>query len=132
MAEALVNHFRDQWQAISAGTQPTGYIHPYAIAALKDIGIEVLSPPARSKSVDEFRNVAFDLVVTVCDDAAENCPVWLGSGKREHVSFPDPAKVIGAEDQMMGAFCSLRDDMMRRIMQVLDQEEWLGRHERIH
>lgn len=133
MAEALVNYFRgDGWQAVSAGTQPAGYIHPNAIAALRDIGIEILSPSARSKSVDEFREVAFDLVVTVCDDAAENCPVWLGQGKRVHVSFPDPAKSDGDDMQVLAAFRTLRDDMMRRIMQVLDQEEQPGRHERIH
>lgn len=133
MAEALVNYFRgDGWQAVSAGTQPAGYIHPNAIAALRDIGIEVLSPSARSKSVDEFREVAFDLVVTVCDDAAESCPVWLGQGKRVHVSFPDPAKSDGDDMQVLAAFRTLRDDMMRRIMPVLDQEEQPGRHERIH
>lgn len=133
MAEALVNHFRGEgWQAFSAGTQPAGYIHPNAIAALRDIGIELLSPPARSKSVDEFRDVAFDLVVTVCDDAAENCPVWLGQGKRVHISFPDPAKSDGDDMQVLAAFRRVRDDMMRRIMQVLDEEEWLAAHQRIH
>ena len=119
MAEALVNHFRDQWQAISAGTQPTGYIHPYAIAALKDIGIEVLSPPARSKSVDEFRNVAFDLVVTVCDDDAENCPVWLGKGNRVHLGFPDPAKAHGSEEEVLAFFRAVRDDMLQKIPALL-------------
>ena len=75
-----------EWEAVSAGTQPTGAgVHPAAIRALQEIGI---AHTGRSKSADEFRGVPFDLVVTVCDDAAENCPVWLGQGRRAHLSFP--------------------------------------------
>ncbi len=76
MAEALVNHSRgDQWEAFSAGTHPTGYVHPDAINALAEIGID--ASRARSKSIDEFRGKPFDAVITVCDDAAEECLVWL-------------------------------------------------------
>lgn len=118
MAEALVNHFRGNgWQAFSAGTQPAGYIHPNAIAALKDIGIELLSPPARSKSVDEFRDVDFDLVVTVCDDAAEECPVWLEKGQRVHIGFADPAR--GTIDD----FRAVRDKMRQQLIEFLDSFE---------
>jgi arsenate reductase len=91
MAAALVNHLRgEEWQAFSAGTHPTGYIHPHAIAAMREIGMDISA--ARSKAVEEFRDGAFDLVVTVCDDAAAECPVWLGQGKRAHMGFPDPAR----------------------------------------
>ncbi len=93
IAEAIVNaRLGDVWEAYSAGTQPAGYVHPLALLALREIGIE---HDGRSKSADEFRTVPFDLVVTVCDDAAENCPVWLGQGRRVHLGFPDPAKAIG-------------------------------------
>lgn len=113
MAEALVNHFRGkQWQAISAGTHPTGYVHPLAIEALKEIGIDWSS--ARSKSADEFRNRAIDWVVTVCDSAAEECPLWLGQGKRTHLGFPDPAK--GTLDD----FRRVRDTMQKKILAWLD------------
>ena len=89
LAEAIVNaRLGDQWQAWSAGTVPAGYVHPPAIAALEEIGIR---HEGRSKLADEFRDVAFDLVVTVCDSAAEECPLWLGSGMKVHHSFPDPA-----------------------------------------
>jgi protein-tyrosine-phosphatase len=67
---------------------------PYALRALAEIGIVHQS---RSKHINEFRHVPFDLVVTVCDSAAEECPVWLGQGKRAHLGFPDPAKVAGTE-----------------------------------
>ena len=108
MAEAVVNHFiGDQWQAFSAGTQPAGYVHPMAIQALAEIGIQ---HAGESKSVDRFRGETFDAVITVCDDAAENCPVWLGKGKRAHIGFPDPAKVKGSDAEKMSAFRQVRDD----------------------
>lgn len=72
-----------------------------------------------SKSVDQFRGIGFDLVVTVCDDAAENCPVWLGKGKRVHLGFPDPAKAVGDEEQVMAVFRSVRDDMISRVNNLL-------------
>jgi arsenate reductase len=89
MAEAIVN-FRlgEKWEAVSAGTKPAGYVHPMALAVLTEIGIQ---HTGRSKSVEEFQGSKFDLVVTVCDLAAEECPVWLGKGKHLHHSFPDPA-----------------------------------------
>ena len=69
MAEGLVNHFLgDAWQAVSAGTQPSGYIHPLAIAAMAELGIDISQ--GRSKNAAEFRALPLDLVITVCDDAA--------------------------------------------------------------
>ncbi len=120
MAEAIVNsRLGDAWEAVSAGTVPAGHVHPNALRALAEIGIE---HHGRSKSADEFRDVPFDLVVTVCDDAAENCPVWLGPGQRAHLSFTDPAKITGSEEQVMAAFRSVRDDIARRIPALL--QEW--------
>lgn len=79
MAEAIVNaRLGSQWEAVSAGTKPAGYIHPKALEALSEIGIK---HDGSSKRADEFRGTEFDLVVTVCDSAAEECPVWLGKGK---------------------------------------------------
>ena len=71
MAEGLVNHFLGvTWEAHSAGTQPSGYVHPMAVQAMAELGIDLSS--SRSKSTDEFRDVVFDRVVTVCDHAAKN------------------------------------------------------------
>src|SRR4030042_2306061 len=79
MAEAIVNYrLGERWEAFSAGTKPTGTVHPKALAALAEIGIQ---HTGHSKHADEFRDVDFDLVVTLCEDAAENCPLWLGKGK---------------------------------------------------
>ena len=102
MAEAIVNaRLGDSWRAVSAGTKPAGYVHPRALAALAELGIK---HAGRSKLAEEFRGTDFDLVVTVCDSAAEECPVWLGKGKRTHHSFPDPAKAEGTEAEVMQVF----------------------------
>jgi arsenate reductase len=121
MAEAIVNaRFGDEWQAVSAGTKPAGYTHPKALAALEEIGIQ---HEGRSKLPDEFREVDFDLVVTVCDSAAEDCPVWLpapgpqgagGRGKKVHHSFFDPAKTDDMED-----FRRVRDEIAREMENIL-------------
>ncbi len=117
MAEAVVNHFKgNQWQAFSAGIQPSGYVHPLAIKALEEIGIH---HHGESKSVDHFRAMDFDVVITVCDDAAENCPVWLGKGKRVHIGFPDPAKAEGNADEKMDVFRQVRDAIQSQILTYL-------------
>ena len=114
MAEAIVNaRLGDAWEAVSAGTKPAGFVHPKAVAALAEIGIQ---HEGRSKMADEFRDVPFDLVVTVCDSAAEECPVWLGKGKRTHHSFPDPALTDNMDD-----FRKVRDDIELEITQLLKQ-----------
>ena len=113
LAEAIVNAQPELGrQAFSAGTKPAGYIHPMALRALDEIGIQ---HRGRSKSVDELRDTAFDLVVIVCDSAAEECPLWLGRGKRVHLGFPDPAKATGSEDEVMAVFREVRDDIARKI-----------------
>jgi arsenate reductase len=112
MAEAIVNaRLGAEWEAVSAGTKPAGYVHPKALAALAEIGIE---HSGRSKLADEFKGVAFDVVIIVCDSAAEECPVWLGKGKRVHHSFPDPAKTDDLND-----FRAVRDDIARVIPALL-------------
>jgi arsenate reductase len=119
MAEAIVNaRLSETWEAVSAGTRPAGYVHPKVLAALAEIGIQ---HTGRSKRADEFQGVDFDLVVTVCDSAAEECPVWLGKGKRVHHSFPDPAKAEGTDEEVMNAFRAVRDDMEREMVKLLSQ-----------
>ncbi len=119
MAEAIVNaRLSERWEAYSAGTRPTGYIHPRALAALSEIGIQ---HSGRSKLADEFREVAFDVVVTVCDSAAEDCPLWLGPGKRIHNSFPDPARASGTEAEVQRAFREVRDAIAVDIPALLEQ-----------
>lgn len=113
LAEAIVNaQLGDQWQAISAGTKPAGYVHPKALQVLAEIGI---THAGTSKSVDTFKDRSFDLVVTVCDSAAEDCPLWLGKGKRVHCGFPDPALTDDIDD-----FRKVRDDIAQQIPELLN------------
>ena len=117
MAEAIVNHFLpDQWQAFSAGTQPSGYVHPFALKVLEEIGI---LHTGESKSTDIFRGKNFDVVITVCDDAAENCPVWLGKGNRVHIGFADPAQTEGNDIEKLAVFRRVRDEIGSRILDYL-------------
>lgn len=125
MAEGLVDHFLgERWEAFSAGTKPSGYVHPLAIEAMAELGIDVSDQ--RSKSVDEFRDAAFDVVITVCDDAAENCPLWLGSGNVHHIGFPDPADATGSEAERMEVFCEVRDGLRREVLGYLREKDGAG------
>jgi arsenate reductase (thioredoxin) len=119
MAEAIVNQRVEGWQAFSAGTKPAGYVHPKALQVLEEVG---LPHSGRSKHPDELREVSFDLVVTVCDSAAEECPVWLGQGKRLHSSFSDPAKAEGSEEQVLAEFRRVRDEIMEKIPGLLREQ----------
>jgi arsenate reductase len=121
MGEALVNHFLgERWQAFSAGTRPSGSVHPMAVKALAELGI---MHQGWSKSVGAFSGQPFDVVITVCDDAAENCPIWTGQGRRAHLGFPDPAQAVGSEEEVMNVFRSVQDDMRQRIIPYLETFE---------
>jgi arsenate reductase (thioredoxin) len=121
MAEALVNaRLSPVWRAFSAGTEPAGYVHPKALQVLGEIGI---IHQGVSKSAEKYRELDFDMVVTVCDDAAENCPVWLGKGARVHLGFPDPAKVTGTEEEQLAAFRSVRDAIAEQIPELLAKQD---------
>ena len=104
MAEALINNLgRGKYEAFSAGSFPAGYVHPKSIETIKRHGFDPGSP--YSKSWDEFTGQQFDLVITVCDQAAgESCPLFLGSPKKLHWSTPDPAKATGTEPEIDAAF----------------------------
>ena len=124
MAEAIVNsRWGDDWHAVSAGTEPAGYVHDHALRALAEIGID---HRGHSKSADEFRGRPFDLVITVCDDAAQNCPFWPGQGRQVHFGLPDPAAATGTEDEVLGAFRAVRDRLLNELPDLLSQEEATG------
>ncbi len=112
IAEAIVNsRLGEKWEAVSAGTKPAGSVHPKALAALAEIGIQ---HEGRSKPVDDFRGMDFDLVVTLCASAVEECPIWLGKGKRVHHSYPDPSRTDNMND-----FRKVRDAMEHEIISLL-------------
>ena len=112
MAEGLARAFHgDEIDAVSAGSRPAGFVHPNAIRALAEIGIDING--AESKPADLFTNDSFDVVVTVCDSAAKDCPSWPGAKRIEHWSIEDPSW-IGYD-----AFVSTRDDLARRIEELV-------------
>jgi arsenate reductase len=118
MAEGLINHYlADQWQAFSAGTRPSGYVHPLAIKAMRELDIDISD--GLSKHPDELRDILFDVVITVCDNAAEDCPVWLGQGVVKHISFPDPADASGTEEEQLVVFRTVRDDIRQQVSAYL-------------
>jgi arsenate reductase (thioredoxin) len=122
MAEGLINHLlEDEWEAYSAGIQPSGRVHPLAIAALADLGIDISGH--RTKSTEEFRGQDFDVVITVCDHAAKNCPTWLGKGKQVHIGFADPAAAEGSEADKLTIFREVRDGIRQEVLGFLERWE---------
>ena len=120
MAEGLLRHMGgDRFEVFSAGTKP-GLVRPEAIAVLAELGIDISQH--RSKSVDEFLGQPLDLVITVCDNAKESCPVFPAQVRRLHWPFPDPAHIEGTEDERRAAFRAVRDQIEARIRQFLDAE----------
>ncbi|GAB5415398.1 MAG: hypothetical protein Cons2KO_30010 [Congregibacter sp.] len=104
MAEGIINHLGNgRYHAVSAGSHPTGQVHPRSLETLRRHGMSLEHP--RSKSWDEFVDQPFDLVITVCDQAAsESCPVFLGKCRRLHWSTPDPANAAGSDEDIDRAF----------------------------
>ncbi len=113
MMEGLLKHIcRDKYKIFSAGTKPS-IVRPEAIKVLREIGIDISNN--RSKSVDEFVNQEIDYVLTVCDNAKENCPYFPAKTKLIHHSFADPAAIEGDEDTRLAAFRQVRDEIKKYL-----------------
>jgi arsenate reductase len=119
MAEGLINaRLGDQFMAYSAGTAPSGYVHPKAMAVMGELGIDLSQN--ESKSTDLFKGQYFDHVITVCDSAKETCPVWLGNaGQKSHIGFDDPAEATGTDEEVTAVFRQVRDQIADQILSFL-------------
>jgi arsenate reductase len=119
MAEALINDLgQGRFRAWSAGSFPTGYVHPRSLNTLRRHGIDPGEP--HSKSWNEFAKMPFDLVITVCDQAAgESCPIFPGQPTKLHWSTPDPAKVLGDEATAQAAFDQVLLFLKERVEKLL-------------
>ena len=118
MAEGFLHHLAgDRFEVASAGTEATR-VHPLAIRAMQEVGIDIRAH--RSKTVDSLLGDPWDYVITVCDSANERCPLFPGRTTRLHWSFEDPSQASGSEDQRVGAFCRVRDQIHARI------SDWLA------
>lgn len=117
MAEALLNHLgKGRYQAVSAGAKPAGAVYPFTIRTLEEVGLP--AQDLRSKSLDEFKNVPIDLVITVCENAKESCPIWPGP-IHIHWNLEDPAGAEGSDDEKMKFFRKVYTEIERNIHSLL-------------
>lgn len=113
MAEGLLCHLAgDRFDAYSAGTEATR-VRPLAIRAMAELGIDISGH--ESKTLDRYLGESFDAVITVCDQANEACPVFLGAKARLHWSFPDPSQATGTEEEQLTVYRAVRDAIQARI-----------------
>lgn len=121
MAEGFLRSFDQGLEVYSAGTRPADRVHPAAVLAMAEAGIDIAG--ARPKSVDQFLGQPFDFVITVCDHANQTCPVFAGQVRRRvHIGFDDPAAVQGSEGEVMAAFRRIRDQIRERLRQFYQDE----------
>jgi len=113
IAEGLLRSLAaDRFDAFSAGTEAT-HIRPLAIKAMNEIGIDISGQ--QSKTLNRYLNEPFDVVITVCDTAAEACPIFPGSVQRRHWSFEDPSKATGSREEQLAVYRRIRDEIRTRI-----------------
>jgi arsenate reductase len=119
MAEGLINHdLAGRVRAFSGGVRPSR-VNPRAIQVMAELGIDISRH--RSKSVDDLGGEQFDLVITVCDQAREECPFFPGGTEKIHVGFPDPAKATGTEADIMAAFRQVRDAIREKLVPLVEE-----------
>jgi arsenate reductase len=119
MAEGLLRHDGGpQFEVLSAGTRPS-QVRPEAVKVMSEAGIDITAQ--RSKSVDEFAGQEFDYVITVCDSAREQCPIFPGKTRRIHWSFDDPASIEGDEDARLAVFRRVRNEIRERLRDFISK-----------
>jgi arsenate reductase len=110
MAEGFLKSFNDCIEVHSAGTAPSAQVHPLAIKAMAEVGVDISKN--QPKNVDQFLSTSFDYVITVCAGANDNCPVFIGKvNSRWHIGFDDPAEAKGTEKEIMAVFRRVRDEI---------------------
>jgi arsenate reductase len=115
MAEGWINRvLGHQWEARSAGTAPASRVHPLAIRAMAEVGIDIAG--GKPEHVGVYLDQPWDLVVTVCDSAKETCPVFPRPVRKIHVSFDDPAAAEGTEEERIAVFRRVRDEIRDRLL----------------
>jgi len=110
MAEGFLKSFDDELEVFSAGTKPAERVNPFAVAVMKELGIDISSNTP--EHVDKYISQSFDYVITVCDNAKETCPIFIGKvGKQLHIGFEDPADATGTEKEILSEFRRIRDEI---------------------
>jgi len=114
MAEGFLKSFDSNLEAYSAGTNPSSRVHPKAIQVMKEAGIDI--GKNFPKNVEQFLNESFDYVITVCDNAKETCPVFVGKvTNRLHMGFEDPAEATGTEQEILSVFRKVRNEIKKEF-----------------
>ena len=112
MAEGFLKSFDSELEVYSAGTNPSGSVHPKAIQVMKELNLDI--SVGYPQHVDDFIDKDFDYVITVCGGAKESCPMFAGKVKKQlHIGFDDPAEATGTEDQILDEFRRVRDEIKR-------------------
>jgi arsenate reductase len=114
MAEGFLKSFDMDLEVYSAGTNPAEKVNPFAIKAMQEIGIDISIGIA--ENVDKYLSQSFDFVITVCDNAKETCPVFMGNVKhRLHIGFDDPADAVGTVEEVMPVYRRVRDEIKKEF-----------------
>jgi arsenate reductase len=121
MAEGFLKSFDNNLEVFSAGTKPAERVNPFAVKAMKEIGIDISNGIA--EDVDKYLSQSFDYVITVCDNAKESCPVFMGKVKhRIHIGFDDPADAFGTEEEIMPVYRRVRDEIKKEFYELYKKE----------
>ena len=121
MAEGIMRNFNPQMEVFSAGTRPEKQVNKYAIKVMSEIGIDISQH--YPKLADEFIFEPFDYVITVCDNAKETCPVFIGKvGKRVHIGFEDPADATGTDEEKLIVYRKIRDQIKNEFTKFYKEE----------
>jgi arsenate reductase len=121
MAEGILRALDPRLEVYSAGTEPAARVNPFAVEAMRRIGIDISA--ARPKHVREFLGQPFDYVITVCGEAERNCPAFSGEVRRRlHLGFPDPAAATGSDEEKLEVFERIRDAIGERFRSFYEQE----------
>jgi len=121
MAQAFLQSFNKELSVFSAGTFPASEVNPLAIEVMREVGLDISKN--KTTNVDEYLNKSFDYVITVCDDARETCPVFVGRvSKRLHFGFEDPAKAKGNKENKLKIFRKIRDEIKKTFFDFYKNE----------
>jgi arsenate reductase len=120
MAEGFLKSFDPELEVYSAGTRPSSQVHPKATQVMAEIDIDISD--GKPENVDTYLDQSFDTVITVCDNAKETCPMFLGNVREQvHIGFEDPAEAVGTEDEILNEFRRIRDEIRKDFYQFYQQ-----------
>ncbi len=120
MAESILRQAFPEYEIYSAGSHPESQVNPYALEVMKEIGIDISQN--KPKSVENFLKDRFDYVITLCDNARQTCPTFLGEVKhRVHIGFEDPAQAKGTREEVLPIYRKVRDEIQEKLIEFFKE-----------